>query len=476
MGGGRPPGLEVFSSRAAAWPTCATSVSSATPFASVSRPPPTPTRSSPAPSSPTCSRRPTTRWCSANRAARASRCGVPARRATLSWTKPTRTSGHRKTANAWFAWTQGVAADAVVTLMLDDGIPDVTHDAVVAPILFGVPALAAAAETVDVVVHDATVAPILFGVPALAAAAETVDVVVHDATVAPILFGVPALAAAAETVDAVVHDATVAPILFGAPTLTVAAAAETVAAPAFEGFLAPDGDRVLIGSAGAAQRLADALRIQRGSYPFLRDLRLHAGADRRPAVRRAAFAAVAEALIHPANGLDDIRAARSPGVARRRRDGRRRGARGVAAGPGGGVDAQSPFGSSCSPRHDDAHRPVPPVSPRGARPAAVGRRGARGAARLAGHAARLGGHAQRVRPGVAPDADLGGARGACCGSRWPTRWRRGRSPTPPARTWTTSASRTTRWSRLGGEDDDRYRERLVRRVRALCRRAERPLV
>ena len=186
-----------------------------------------------------------------------------------------------------------------------DGSIGGLNDATVAPILFGVPALAAAAETVDGVVHDATVAPILFGVPALAAAAETVDGVVHDATVAPILFGVPALAAAAETVDGVVHDATVAPILFGVPALAAAAAAETVAAPAFEGFLAPDGDRVLTGSSAAAQRLADALRIQRGSYPFLRDYgsTLALLVDRRPAI---VFAAVAEALIHPTNGLDDI--------------------------------------------------------------------------------------------------------------------------------------------------------------------------
>ena len=236
-------------------------------------------------------------------------------------------NGHAADQSAWFAAYEAAGRPAV-TITVDDGVPVATvHDAAVAPILFGAPSLAAAAETVDATVDatvapilfgaptlaaaaetvdatvDATVAPILFGAPTLAAAAETVDATV-DATVAPILFGAPTLAAAAETVDATV-DATVAPILFGAPTLTVSAAAETVAAPAFEGFLAPDGDRVLTGAAAAAQRLADALRIQRGSYPFLRDYgsMLALLVDRRPP---AVFAAVAEAIIHPANGLDDI--------------------------------------------------------------------------------------------------------------------------------------------------------------------------
>ena len=207
---------------------------------------------------------------------------------------------------AWRTALQALAEDAqVVTLVLSDGAGNaVLHDAAVASIVFGAPTLAAAAEAVDAVVHDAAVAPIAFGAPTLAAAAETVGAA--DATVAPITFGVPSLAAAARIDPAGVPvDAAVAPILFGAPTLA-AAGAESVPAPAFEGLLAPDGDRVLTGSSAAAQRLADALRIQRGSYPFLRDYgsTLALLVDRRPA---AAFAAVAEALIHPANGLDDIR-------------------------------------------------------------------------------------------------------------------------------------------------------------------------
>ena len=69
--------------------------------------------------------------------------------------------------------------------------------------------------------------------------------------------------------------------------------------------LGRDGDRILSAADAAAQRLADALRIQRGSYPFLRDYGSTLGQliDRRPA---AVFAAVAEAVVHPANGLDDV--------------------------------------------------------------------------------------------------------------------------------------------------------------------------
>lgn len=69
--------------------------------------------------------------------------------------------------------------------------------------------------------------------------------------------------------------------------------------------MAAAGDRVLDGVAAASQRLADALRIQRGSYPFARDFGSTIGliVDRRPA---AVFAAVAEAVAHAPNGLDDI--------------------------------------------------------------------------------------------------------------------------------------------------------------------------
>ena len=70
-------------------------------------------------------------------------------------------------------------------------------------------------------------------------------------------------------------------------------------------MLAAGGDRVLAGAAAAAQRLADALRIERGSYPFLRDYGSKLGqvVDRRPA---AVFAAVAEAVVHAPNGLGDV--------------------------------------------------------------------------------------------------------------------------------------------------------------------------
>ena len=69
--------------------------------------------------------------------------------------------------------------------------------------------------------------------------------------------------------------------------------------------LASDGDRILDGVTAAGQRLADALRVQRGSYPFLRDYGSLIGqvVDRRAAD---VFAAVAEAVAHPANGLDDV--------------------------------------------------------------------------------------------------------------------------------------------------------------------------
>ena len=113
----------------------------------------------------------------------------------------------------------------------------------------------------------------------------------------------PALVATSEVVAATVHDAALDAIVSGVPTLT--AASEVVAPEALQGTLAVDGDRVLSGAASAAQRLADALRTQRGSYPLLRDYGSTVGQvlDRRPA---AIFAAVAETLIHPANGLDDI--------------------------------------------------------------------------------------------------------------------------------------------------------------------------
>lgn len=70
-------------------------------------------------------------------------------------------------------------------------------------------------------------------------------------------------------------------------------------------ILAADGDRILGGVTAVAQRLADALRIQRGSFPFARDYGSTIGeiVDRRPA---AVFAVVAEAVAWPPNGLDDV--------------------------------------------------------------------------------------------------------------------------------------------------------------------------
>lgn len=75
--------------------------------------------------------------------------------------------------------------------------------------------------------------------------------------------------------------------------------------------MARDGSRLLTGSAGAAQRLADALRTQRGAYPFIRDY----GAEIADLVDRplsaeteaAIYAVVAEAVRHPRNDLADVR-------------------------------------------------------------------------------------------------------------------------------------------------------------------------
>ena len=75
-------------------------------------------------------------------------------------------------------------------------------------------------------------------------------------------------------------------------------------------IMAHAGDHLLGGTDSARQRLADALRIPRGSYPFNRDY----GATvvdliDRPldgAAEAAVFAAVAETLAHPPNGLADL--------------------------------------------------------------------------------------------------------------------------------------------------------------------------
>ena len=76
------------------------------------------------------------------------------------------------------------------------------------------------------------------------------------------------------------------------------------------GVLSREGTRLLGGAEGAAQRLADALRIRRGSYPLLRDygstLADHVDRSLHPAAQAQLYAAVAEAITHPANGLDDL--------------------------------------------------------------------------------------------------------------------------------------------------------------------------
>ena len=75
--------------------------------------------------------------------------------------------------------------------------------------------------------------------------------------------------------------------------------------------MARDGSRLLSGSAAAAQRLADAMRIQRGAYPFARDYGAEiAGLVDRPlndATEAALYAAVADAIREPRNDLADVR-------------------------------------------------------------------------------------------------------------------------------------------------------------------------
>lgn len=74
--------------------------------------------------------------------------------------------------------------------------------------------------------------------------------------------------------------------------------------------MARDGSRLLRGSAAASQRLADAMRIQRGAYPFARDYGAEiAGLVDRPlndATEAALYAAVAAAIRDPRNDLADV--------------------------------------------------------------------------------------------------------------------------------------------------------------------------
>lgn len=71
-----------------------------------------------------------------------------------------------------------------------------------------------------------------------------------------------------------------------------------------------DGSRILDGAESARQRLADALRIRRGTYPWLRDYGslLEDLVDRRvdSDFEARVFAAVAETMGHAPNGLADV--------------------------------------------------------------------------------------------------------------------------------------------------------------------------
>lgn len=75
-------------------------------------------------------------------------------------------------------------------------------------------------------------------------------------------------------------------------------------------ILSRDGTRLLSGIESAEQRLRDALAIRRGSYPWSRDYgsRLDVVVDRLldPAAEARIYAAVAEAVAHPPNGLADV--------------------------------------------------------------------------------------------------------------------------------------------------------------------------
>ena len=75
--------------------------------------------------------------------------------------------------------------------------------------------------------------------------------------------------------------------------------------------LSHDGSRILVGAESAAQRLQDVLRIQRGTYGFARDYGFGGGdlvdVTITPDVQARFFAAVADALSAPRNGLLDVR-------------------------------------------------------------------------------------------------------------------------------------------------------------------------
>ena len=74
--------------------------------------------------------------------------------------------------------------------------------------------------------------------------------------------------------------------------------------------MARDGTHLVDGAESARQRLRDALVIERGSYPFARDYGSTLGdiVDRNvdTALESRIYAAVADAIAHRPNGLDDI--------------------------------------------------------------------------------------------------------------------------------------------------------------------------
>ena len=87
--------------------------------------------------------------------------------------------------------------------------------------------------------------------------------------------------------------------------------------------MARDGAALLSGAESARQRLRDALAIERGTYPFARDYGSTLGliVDRNvdTALEARVYAAVADAVAHPPNGLDDValqevRLYQSPGL------------------------------------------------------------------------------------------------------------------------------------------------------------------
>lgn len=74
--------------------------------------------------------------------------------------------------------------------------------------------------------------------------------------------------------------------------------------------MARDGHSLLTGPDSARQRLRDALATFRGSYPFLRDYGSLLGelVDRQTdaGFEAGVYARVAEAIVHPPNGLEDV--------------------------------------------------------------------------------------------------------------------------------------------------------------------------